>query len=200
MPFRSSNRTNVGCTALLTQERGFSLLETMVAMGILMVGLFGLAQVFYAGLAIMVTSSPELVAREKAREAIESVHAARDTVVLTWAQIRNVTAPTGCPAGTTGTGGGRFIVGDQAMRDTGPDGLVGTADDTGTEASPGPDYVLGTSDDIPLVGFTRQIDICDVNGNSALRRITVTIRYPGGVAVGASRREFRLTTLISSFS
>ena len=34
-----------------------------------------------------------LIAREKAREAIESVHTARDTRVITWAQIRNVDAP-----------------------------------------------------------------------------------------------------------
>ncbi len=175
-------------------------MEVMVALSILMVGLFGLAQVLYGGMAIMMSSPAALVAREKAREAIESVHAARDTVVLDWAQIRNATAPAGCPAGTTANGGGSFLVGEQTMRRPGPDGLVNTVDDTGVEASPGPDNILGSSDDIPLVGFTRQVDICDVNGNTALRMIIVTIRFPGSRAVGALRREIQLTTLISSYS
>ena len=85
----------------------------MVALSILMVGLLGLAQVFYFGLSIVGTSSSQLIAREKAREAIESVHTARDTRVITWAQIRNAartaTAPPG--RGTTANGGGIFLNG-----------------------------------------------------------------------------------------
>ncbi len=183
-------------------ERGFSLMEVLVAMMILTVGLLGLAQTFYGGMAIMMSSPSTLVAREKAREAIESVHAARDTVVLNWAQIRNVTAPTGCPAGTTGNGGGSFLVGAQTLRRPGTDGLVNTADDaTATlEASPGPDNLMGTTDDIPLTGFTRQIDICDVNGNTALRMIIVTIGYRAAGSIGPSQRQVVLRTLISSFS
>ena len=67
------------------RDDGFSLIEVVVAMSLLMVGLLGLAQVFYFGLAIVGTSSAQLIAREKAREAIESVHTARDTRVITWA-------------------------------------------------------------------------------------------------------------------
>ena len=77
----------------LAREDGFSLMEMIVALSILMVGLLGLAQVFYFGMAIVGTSSAQLIAREKAREAIESVHTARDTRVITWAQIRNVANP-----------------------------------------------------------------------------------------------------------
>ena len=91
-----------------TSEQGFSLLEAFVAMIILTVGLLALAQVLYVGLNIASTSTPNLVAREKAREAIESVHTARDTLIILWAQIRNVGAPAGCPVGTTGIGGGAF--------------------------------------------------------------------------------------------
>jgi hypothetical protein len=187
-------------TSSRRSEAGFSLFEALIAIMVLMVGLLGLAQVLFVGLNIAASSTPNLVAREKAREAIESVHTARDTHTILWAQIRNTDAPDGCPAGTTGVGGGAFENGDIDMLAPGPDGLVNTADDDGAEVTPGPDHLFGTSDDVPLTGYTRQIDICDVDGNADLRQIVVTIRFDGNSAFGARRREYRLTTLISRFS
>ena len=171
-------------------DEGFSLLEVVVAMSMLIVGLLGLAQVFYVGLSIVGTSSPNLVAREKAREAIESVHTARDTRTIVWAQIRNAAAPAARPGRATATGGGAFANGEVAMQAAGPDGLVNTADDTGQEMTPGPDSLFGTADDVPLAGFTREIEICDVTGNTDLRQIVVTIRYNGSGAIGNQRREY----------
>lgn len=181
-------------------EEGFSLLEALVALVILTVALMALAQVLFAGLAIASTSTRNLVAREKAREAIESVHTARDTHTILWAQIRNVVAPVTCPNGMTGVGGGVFENGELDMLSAGPDGLVGTADDAGVEATPGPDNVLGTADDVPLLGYTRQIIICDVDSNPDLRQINVVIGYDGSSVFGERRRQYRLTTLISRFS
>ena len=86
------------------------------------------------------------------------------------------------------------------MQAPGPDGLVNTADDVGAEPPPGPDGAFGPADDIALDGYTRQIDICDIDGNPDLRQIVVTIRYNGSNAVGERRRTYRLTTLISRFS
>ena len=105
-------------------QRGFSLIEMIVAMSILLVGLLGLAQVFYLGMVNASTSSAHLIAREKAREAIESVHTARDTRTIAWSAIRNVNAPQPCtatsrrlraqPAMTfTAVGGGVFLNGEQ---------------------------------------------------------------------------------------
>lgn len=186
----------------MRSERGFGLLEAFVAMMIMTVALMALAQVLYAGMNLAATSTPNLVAREKAREAIESVHTARDTFTINWAGIRNVTAPAGCPVGTTGNGGGVFQMGTNTapMAAPGPDGLVNTGDDTGVETLPGPDGEFGTDDDVPLTGFSRQVMICDINGNPSLRQIIVTISYNASNAVGERRRQYRLTTLISRFS
>jgi prepilin-type N-terminal cleavage/methylation domain-containing protein len=182
-------------------DAGFSLLEVVVAMSILVIGLLGLAQTFYVGMSLVGTSSPNLIAREKAREAIESVHTARDTRVIQWAEIRNVGNPD-CAAwpNTVPNGGGRFLGGELPMQTPGPDGLVNTADDVGVEASPGPDNILGTGDDLPLTGFTRQVVICDVQNNPDLRQVIVTIRYNGTGAIGQQRREYRLVTFVSRFS
>jgi prepilin-type N-terminal cleavage/methylation domain-containing protein len=179
-----------------SSEAGFTLAETLVAMVILTVGLMGLLQVFVLGMAHMASSSAEVLAREKAREAVESVHTARDTRVITWAQIRNVAG---------GGGGGIFLDGPQRLRGipgNDGDGLVNTADDAGLPAqavvTPGPDGILGTADDVrtPLTNFTREIEIRDIAGQPSLRQVRVIVRYQ----VGSLTRTYTLTTFVSSFS
>jgi prepilin-type N-terminal cleavage/methylation domain-containing protein len=174
-------------------ESGFTLIETMVAMGILAIGLLSLAGVFTLGLRHMQTSSPGLIAREKAREAIESVHTARDTRVITWAQIRNKGQ------------GGIFADGEQDMKRPGVDGLVNTDDDTGVEevVDPGYDHILGTADDkkTPLSTFKRTIQINNLfdplgNINPSLRELVVTVSYK----VGNTTRSYTLRTYVSSVS
>ena len=177
--------------ATARQDGGFTLMETLVAMTVLTAGLLGLAQVFYLGMLHMSTSSSNLIAREKAREAVESVHTARDTRTITWAQIKNVSA------------GGVFLDGAQPLNAAGQDGLVNTADDAAAglekQRDPGPDGILGTADDVltPLVGFTRRIEIQELSPvNPALREVVITISY----TVGLQRRTYTLRTFISSFS
>lgn len=172
-------------------ERGFTLIETLVAILILAGGLMVLAGMFATGLAALTASGPEIVAHEKASDAIENVFTARDTRSITWAQIRNV-------AGGTGADGGVFLDGDNAMSDAGEDGLLNTADDGAVERVffPGPDNRMNTADDTVLVltNYTRQIEIRDIGPN--LRRLRVTIRY----MVGGARRTYTLETFISSFA
>jgi type II secretory pathway pseudopilin PulG len=172
-------------------QTGFTLVETLVALGILTGGLLALALGLTAGVRRLADSPMDLIAKQKATEAIESVFTARDTRLLTWAQIRNV-------QGGTGTDGGVFLDGAKAMKTNGADGLVNTADDGATEqiVYPGPDNLLGTADDIvvPLTQFTREIRIRDVSTN--LRQVQVIVTY----ATGNGTRSYTITTLISSYS
>jgi prepilin-type N-terminal cleavage/methylation domain-containing protein len=191
-----------GMMPVKNDQSGFSLIETVVALGILATGLLGLAGVFTLGLAHMATSSANLVAREKAREAVESVHTARDTGLLSWDKINNDDA----------TVPGVFLHGPQSLYKPGPDGLVGTADDddlgtAGLEMQqlPGPDGILGNTDDVktPMTNYTRTIVLSPLNRddgtvgvNIGLRLITVTIAY----SVGPVKRTYTLTTYISAVS
>jgi hypothetical protein len=158
---------------------------------VLTVGLLGLAQSFYVGMRHMSTSSANLIAREKAREAVESVHTARDTRTITWDQIRNV------------PDGGVFLAGAQPLQNAGDDGLVNTADDpaAGIESvrDPGPDGLFSSADDVltPLAGFTRRIQIIELSPvDPDLRELRVTITYQ----VGAQSGSYTLRTYVSAFS
>ena len=178
-----------------TRESGFSLVEVVIATGILATGLLAMAGSLAIGLTHMASSSPALIAREKAREAVESVHTARDTGELSWAKINNV-----------GVGSGIFTVGARPMKAPGNDGLANTADDGAVESlrAPGYDGVLNTADDVltPLTDYTREVAITPLNRdgtavvNPDLRQVTVTVRYK----VGDWWRTYTLTTYISSYS
>ena len=165
---------------------GFSLLETLIAMLILSGGLLALATALSQGMVIMSTSHYHQIAKEKACEALENVNTSRDTHILTWNQIRNVSQ------------GGVFLDGPQPLRARGPDGLVNTADDGAleTETVAGPDGVLGSQDDVvnPLNAFSRQIVITDISTN--LRQISVIINYQ----IGSLTRQYQLISYISAFA
>jgi hypothetical protein len=169
-----------------SNQSGFSLVDTLLGTLILGGGLLSLALAFSQGMVIMSTSHYQEIAKQKASEAVESVTSARDTRVITWAQIRNVSS------------GGVFLDGPQSLRDPGADGLVNTADDGAMEREilPGPDGVLGTGDDLvfQLKSFTREIRITDLAPN--LRRILVLVTY----TVGGLTRTYQLITYISSFA
>jgi type II secretory pathway pseudopilin PulG len=180
------------------EERGFSLIEALIAMLVLVTGLLALAQVFVLGMLHLKGSSQSLVAREKAREAIESVHAARDAGSIDWADVTNASAADNCPAGSTPTTGGEFLADWQPLHQPGPDNLVNTADDDGAalERSPGPNNIFGDGDDVELTGFERKVSICQIPTNTRLRVVVVSIRY----RVGGTQPVYTATTYISAFA
>lgn len=173
-------------------ERGFSMVESLIAVTVLAVGLLTMAAAFTTGMQQMSGSNFDFVAREKAAEAVESVFTARDTQTITWQMIRNA-------EGESGADGGIFLDDPRPLTEAGPDGLVNTDDDEETLlvlALPGPDGLLGTDDDdeLPLSNFTREIVIRDLG--PTLRSLRVIVRY----TVGGDTREYAIDTYISAYA
>jgi prepilin-type N-terminal cleavage/methylation domain-containing protein len=170
------------------RDAGFTLLETMIAMVVLLVGVLGLAMMLGTSLAYMQGSEDDFIAQQKAQEAMESIFTAKYSGNLQWSQIQN-------------TPNGIFLTGAQPLLQPGTDGLVGTAADSGSAAEyilqPGPDMKLGTSDDIklPLSNFTRTITITPVINEVYVEQITVTINYQTGLFT----RTYTLNSEISAF-
>jgi prepilin-type N-terminal cleavage/methylation domain-containing protein len=179
-----------------SSEQGFSLIETVIALGVLAVGVLGTAAAMTTGMQNLSSSASDVIVTQKAAQLIEAVFSARDSHKLTWAQIRN-------GKGASGSDNGVFLDGPQSIYLSGPDGLVNTADDLQqpieTTTLPGRDQVIGTGDDtlMTLSNFTREVVIRDIpNENGELRSIVVTITYRNG----QMKREYKLVTYISAFS
>jgi type II secretory pathway component PulJ len=169
-----------------SDQRGFGLIEALIGLMLLSVGLLGIGGAFAQGMRALSGSNYDIVAREKAVEAVESVFSSRDTQTITWAEIRN-------EQGETGTDNGVFMDGPHPLRLPGADGLVNTRDDDSELESVEQQTESGTIRK-PLNGFTRQIEITTVS--QQLRQIKVTVRY----AIGEEERKYVVTTYISSYS
>jgi type II secretory pathway pseudopilin PulG len=169
-----------------SKEAGFGYIETLISMTILVVGLVGLLAFLTFSLASSTVSRDDLIAKQKVREALESVFTARNTQQVTFDDIRNASA------------GGIFVDGYQPICEPNGEGLVGTADSGDPEVMifPGKDETLGTADDeeYSLDRFERQITI--VGAGTDLRQIEVKVRYrttQGWV------REFRVNSFVSRY-
>ena len=177
-------------------QSGFTLLEAMIAIVILSFGILSLAAVYAQGIQVASMTQLDYIAEKKAEEAVETIFAARDSKLLLWTNIRNVT-------GSGGASDGVFLVPPQPLLAAGSDGLYGTSDDDKANPDvvimgPGADKILGTSDDVvmSLTNMTRTIAIEDVPGESGLRQITITISY----TVGSMSRQYTLVSFIAQFS
>ncbi|HEY2172093.1 MAG TPA: prepilin-type N-terminal cleavage/methylation domain-containing protein [Candidatus Angelobacter sp.] len=182
------------------KQRGFTLMEAMVASVVLATGLLSVLSLFAYSLSNLQMSQEDLIARAKAKEGLESVFSARDSSQITFDQINNK------------ANGGIFLDGFALMYDPpGADGIVNTDDDSTSAGSqldaivlPGPDGILGTADDVrqTLTNFQRQITISPVfltgttTINNNLRLITVTVRYTVPQFGG---RQYQVSAYISKY-
>ncbi len=194
-------RGNSGSAA----QRGFTMIETMIAVAIMSIGILTLVAAFATAVGAAQNAQENLVARQKALEAMESIYTARNTQQITFAQIANIPS------------GGIFTSGPTQLLQAGPDGLVNTADDTNFPANgpcatgpeclvmPGPDGVLGNADDVAmsLANFTRQIQINSVLESDGvtidpnLKQVVVTVTYLTGTSTVP--RTYSVNALISQF-
>ena len=161
--------------SLSRSDRGFSLLEMVVAITLLTVGLLGVASAI--GYAMVASNHGRSITNTKllAVSILEQMETLRDTNNLTFGQIANVGQVSNAGAVKTFAG---FQPGFQQVSiNPGPDGIFGTVDDL---IDAGTDGQFGTSDDFinpnfALVGVTRQIQITSLSGT--LKKVQVTIEY-----------------------
>jgi len=187
-----------------SSQRGFTIIETMFAIAIMSIGILTLLAAFATAVGATHNAQENLISRQKALEATESIYTARNTQQVSFSQIANVSS------------GGIFTNGSTKLLCAGPDGLVNTTDDVNCPASgpcaagpecvvlPGPDGILGTGDDVALslANFTREIQISNVLNpdgtvNQTLKQVVVLITYQTGGSPVA--RTYTVNTLISSF-
>jgi|ERR1051325_502721 prepilin-type N-terminal cleavage/methylation domain-containing protein len=166
-------RTKSSCT-VSKKQRGFSLIEVLISTFVITIGLVSLLGAFAMAMATTQTAKQDMIAKQLAQEAMESVVTARETANVTWNQIQNVGG-----AGSPGV----FVTNLQPINKCGIDGIIGTADDAGAGAETvqgtGPDGIVGTADDpapTPLTDFQRSITITNT-GSGDLRNITITVQY-----------------------
>lgn len=188
-------------------QGGFTLVECMISMAIITIGSIGLLGVFGLAVKASQTSQQDMIARQLASEAMESIYTARNISEVSWAQINNV------------SNGGIFVDGINPVKCAGADGILDTADDTACLTAsgatcpnsgvqcltePGPDGILGTADDVilSLSNYQRQIlvaPLLDTSGNpiQTLRQVTVTISY--SVPNVSVPKTYVLTEYVSAY-
>lgn len=190
----------------LRTQRGFTLIEVMIAIAIMSISMLALIATFGTAIAATESAQEDLIARHKALDAMESIYTARNSQQLPFSSINNTAA------------GGIFLPGALPLKCAGPDGLVGTGDDVACTAPdtgaacpggveclvlPGPDGILGTADDVTrgLTNFTRSITFAPVflpsgTVNSNLIAVSITVAYtkPGWAA-----RSYTVNGLVSSY-
>jgi prepilin-type N-terminal cleavage/methylation domain-containing protein len=190
------------------RQSGFTLLEVMIAIVIMTVAMLALLASFATALTVTASAEEDLIARQKALEAMESIYAARNSLQIPFAEINNVAS------------GGIFLSGPQPLYCAGNDGIYGTADDaagpcnavdTGAACPgniqclvlPGPDGVLGTADDVMqgLSNFSRTITFTPVDlstgvVNTNLIAVSVSVTYQ---KPGYPSRTYTVNGLISSY-
>lgn len=169
------------------RQSGFSLMEVIIAMAILVVGLLAVLGLLSYAAGMLHYAQQDQVAREKAQEALESVISARSDAQLTFDSIQNA------------SNGGVFLDGPQPLRccPAGPDGLINTADDVGT---PIETYTMPDGSVMSLGAFQRQVTIVPVprtdgTPNPDLRQVTVTVTYP----TTTGQRDYTVATYISRY-
>lgn len=179
----------------LKKETGFSLIETVIALVVLLVGILGTISALSFSIFSVQDSEKRSLSKEHARSTLETVFSVRDLLAFddavggasySWASIQVI----------NGSNGGIFLDGWKPIRESpGADGIFGTADDACAAGSSC--VVNGTTNSSAVVsGYERKIEIFDITENGVVRkrRVTVRIRY----FVGSLLREETESTIMAN--
>ncbi|HEY8561366.1 MAG TPA: hypothetical protein VIL74_13395 [Pyrinomonadaceae bacterium] len=188
-----------------SEESGFSYIDVMIALVILMVGLLASTAALTANLVRSYETEKQIVAKQLALSTIESIFSARDIAdpdaIKGWDSIGN----TGSNPDADGEPQGAFLTDFRPIRvGLGGDGVAGTADDA-CAAGVACQAAGGDSNTSPVVdGFERRIVITDMQDSErpspphsiTRRRIDVTVRY----YVKSLLREQTVSTIITNYA
>ncbi|MBX3292558.1 MAG: hypothetical protein KF881_06665 [Acidobacteria bacterium] len=176
----------------LSEQKGFSYIDVMIAIVILMVGILALMAGVSAAVIQSKGQEQQMIARQVATSTLESIMSVKETdpARLGWDAVGNIgsNVVNGIPRGI-------FVVGFQPVfSNPGPDLIIGTADDTGT----------------PMRSMTRRITIidecdperpsynCPTPGFSKvrIRSVLVTVSY----FVGNLERQETVRTVMTDYA
>lgn len=184
-------------------EKGFSYIDVMIAIVIMMVGVLALVGALTANLMRSFEAERRIIAKQMALSTIESIMAAKEIerpgILDGWESIKNVVASP--PAGTIN---GIFLTGYCPIREEmGADGVAGTIDDAC--AGTGSCIVAGRpANTSPIIGgYSREIVITDVadperpSPPNAItrRRVDVTVRF----FVNQAARTETASTILTNY-
>lgn len=184
-------------------EQGFSYIDVMVALTIMLVGILAMTGAVMANLVRSYDTDKQAIAKQLALSTIESVFAAKEikkndnsgTFVTGWDSIGNVGNNP-----VNGTPQGIFMTGFRPVRvEEGADGIFGTADDACNEGAGCPGANNTVNNSAVLKGYQRQIVITDVqeNPNEPIKKrlVVVTVQYN----INGGTRQEQMSTLVSLY-
>lgn len=165
-------------------QRGFSLIEMLIATVVTAIGLLAVIGLFARSLATMQYAQEDIIAKQKAREALEGVYTARDDTSLNFSQIDNF------------ANGGIFKDGMVPLMLNTTTGISGTTSDSTT-----PDYVVLDGRTVNLTNYQRQILFSPLpapgGGNDPnIKLVTITVQVS---SAGRPPRTYVVTGYVSRF-
>lgn len=208
---------------ILKKQKGFSLIEVLIAIVIITIGLVALSGGLVVGVTLPQRSKQQTIAKQYANSIMETIITAKESArpgFTSFTDFNSTVSPPGPPSIN------RFNGVVSAALTAGPDGVYGTCDDgrTGTfdpmaacpglgtelvmfDITPGldgmfsppppptPTPTMSDNKKSSLLSFTRRVIITDVG--PATKQIDVTVSYPNATG---GRESLTLSAQIANFN
>lgn len=176
-------------------ESGFSYIDVMIAIVILLVGLLALLSGITASIVQTRSQGQQMLAKQILTTTMESIMSVKETDPnrLGWGAVGNLGTN---PNPITGVNQGIFPLGfQQVLTDPGPDEVVGTADDAGAVVPNVQRRIVIT--DVCDPERPSPAPLCTPPGTAAVRfrSVQVTVRYQAGPVL----RDEVMSTVLTDY-